>query len=150
MSFSKKQGLAVGIILLLGFVIFMSKMVVWKSPYEMTGWENALFSAVEGCDEISVYKVGSDDLIITSHDEAMIRSFFGAVDIDESVHEFVMMPGRLRIAFKNDSEVMSAIELVGSNHLRWRSGKWPSDAKLTKSSSVDLQKWLVDVGVNAK
>ena len=147
MNISKGQIVAIVCFLLMAICFLASKMVVWRSARKLVNWEEVLLGAVSNANEIAVYK--GEGILVAVCETNQLQSFFDAITIDESVTEYIMMPGDLSISFKDSGKIVLSIELVGDKHLRWQNGGWPSDAKLTDSSSVALKQWLASHAVES-
>lgn len=148
MNISRGQVIAI-ICLLVAIILFLaSKMLVWQPSTTLTDWKGTFKKSVFESNKFSIYKIGDGNTCLAFGETGQLKEFFNAITIDESIVETVMMPGSFKITFESGDTIISSLEIVGRNHLRWRNGEWPSDAKLTQSSSVALHKWLANVVEN--
>ena len=148
MNISKPKIIAVICLLVSIIALVASKMIVWEPAHTLKDWKVILLEAVSTADRVSVYETGGENALLACGGNGHVQRFLNSVIIDESTSETVMMPGRFKLSFETENEVLISIEIVGGTHLRWRGGNWPSDAKLMPSSSKAVQAWLVDIGVS--
>lgn len=118
-------------------------------------WTSSLQEALKGVNRLRVRSGGTccrnceeEKLLIDVRNASEINSFIHKIQINPTNSGgYCMCCGDPTFEFYQDKALVLSLGLHHRSSLRWPTGKWQGDGRLTKDSAVFISKWLADRGV---